>query len=74
MSAGQAVTWAILRSETLDMYAKLLTILKERCERKMAELGKDSEEFSPSCLLVDNSDAEIGAGKCVFCCAESMRQ
>lgn len=45
------------------MYTKFLTVVKQSCEAKMAELHKPDTVFEPSALLVDNSDAEISAGK-----------
>jgi hypothetical protein len=66
------VLWAIVRHETTDVYSVLLGDLKSACE---AQMPADAE-WKPSCCLVDNSDAEINAARCVHTqfCASSRSQ
>lgn len=62
------MSWSVLRSESLQVYTKLLTVMKQKCEAKMAELKHKDSDFEPSALLVDNSNAEITAGRCELPC------
>jgi hypothetical protein len=51
--AGQAVAWAILRSESTEAYTAFLQDFKQICEKESGRV------FKPSCFIVDNSNAEI---------------
>lgn len=62
-SAGRPVFWAIIRSESEAAYCKVLQTMKARCTEIRREEGLP-DEWQPSTMLVDNSDAEIGACRC----------
>lgn len=58
--AGRPIFWAIMRRETTDRIAFVLQKVKQAMEEGQPE----DYEWKPSCVLVDNSDAEIGAIRC----------
>jgi hypothetical protein len=53
--------WAFVRSESTEVFMKILGDLEAACT---ALLGHRT--FSPSCILVDNSDADINAAMCAL--------
>jgi hypothetical protein len=63
VSSGRTVVWAFVRSKTAEVFKKILEDLKAACT---AMLGDRS--FAPSCILVDNSNAEINAARCALAC------
>lgn len=63
---GEPIGWAIIEHETTAVYVKVIGLLKERFERH-ARLTTPGFCWLPSCWLVDDSDAEIGGIRCVFC-------
>ena len=58
--AGRPLFWAIMRGETTNRIAFVLQKVKQAMEEGQPE----DFEWKPSCVLVDNSDAEIGAIRC----------
>jgi hypothetical protein len=60
ISAGSPVLWAMARHKRSDVYQTLLGDLKTACEGFMPT----GRAFKPSCILVDNSDAEINPSRC----------
>jgi hypothetical protein len=59
ISAGKPVLWAVVRHESSKVYQILLDDLKTACQG----LIPPGRVFKPSCILVDNSDAEINASR-----------
>lgn len=55
--AGRPVCWAILRSETSELYTRMLKLVKQAVEERVS----NGAVWQPSCCLVDNSNAEISA-------------
>lgn len=67
--------WALVRSETTAVYARLLRLLKDAVEEHMQKSPENAAaekerhpsperttgSWSPSCFLVDNSQAEKSA-------------
>jgi hypothetical protein len=58
VSSGWPVVWAFVQSDSTEVFKKILGDLKAACT---ALLGHRT--FAPSCILVDNSDAEINAAR-----------
>jgi hypothetical protein len=54
--------WSLIRSESTAVYQKILGDLKAACNSLLPE----GSSFAPSCILVDNSDAEISAARCAM--------
>ena len=71
LRAGKPIAWAIVRSETTATYEFFLSTVKNAVEEFAATLPEErrlydvpvGQQFTwqPSCVLVDNSDAEISA-------------
>jgi hypothetical protein len=62
MHAGRPVVWALVRHETTEVYSTILGDLKDACDGILQLRQKEC--LQPSCVLVDNSNAEIGAARC----------
>jgi hypothetical protein len=62
MYTGRPVVWALVRQETKEVYSTILGDLKSACDGILNLQQKDG--LKPSCVLVDNSNAEISAVKC----------
>jgi hypothetical protein len=54
--------WSLIWSESTAVYQKILRDLKAACNSSLPE----GSSFAPSCILVDNSDAEISAARCAM--------
>jgi hypothetical protein len=61
---GHHVVWALLRHETTltEVYSTILGDLKDACDGILQLRQKEC--LQPSCVLVDNSNAEISAARC----------
>jgi hypothetical protein len=62
MYAGRPVVWALVRHETAQVYSTILGDLKDACDGILQLQHKEC--LRPSCVLVDNSNAEISAARC----------
>jgi hypothetical protein len=64
MNAGRPVVWALVRHETTEVFSTILGDLKAACDAILQLQRGDG--LQPSCILVENSNAEISAARYVY--------